>query len=279
MDTGTRAMNRPMDSVVFTVLDTETTGANPGDGHEIIEFGMAHYSGRKVMDTFEVLVRPTGPLSREAASVHGIPPEELEKAPRLEEVIESVLRFIGDTVIVAHNVNFDMTFLHTALRGLGRPVLDNWAIDTIQLSQRMWPELTCHCLACLGPSLGLPHSGTHRALGDVYATTELLDRLICELQKRGKSALGDLSPFRRDYTWREGDFYRELQRNFLCAIREKALVHLCLYDKRRCLYFRKTVEPLELLENGSLRARPLGEERPREFPLHDVMKVTPAYRE
>ena len=279
MDSEELSLNSPIENIAFTILDTETTGTNPGEGHEIIEIGMAHYSGRKVRNTFETLIRPTHPLTREAKEIHGIPSDELEKAPCFEEIMECVLRFIGDTVIAAHNVNFDMTFLHTSLRRLGRPIIDNWAIDTILLSQKMWPELKCHCLACLGSSLKLPHSGTHRALEDVYATTELLDRLICELGKREKCTMNDLHPFRRDYSWEEGDVYRELQRNLLCAIRRKALVHLYLYEKTECIYFRQTVEPLELLEKGALRARPLGEKEAKEFSLHNILKVTPTYEE
>ena len=70
----------PIENIAFTILDTETTGTNPGEGHEIIEIGMAHYSGRKVRDTFETLIRPTHPLTREAKEIHGIPPYRAQVA-------------------------------------------------------------------------------------------------------------------------------------------------------------------------------------------------------
>lgn len=269
----------PIDDITFTVLDTETTGANPGEGHEIIEIGMAHYSGRQVTDTFETLIQPCRFPTKEAAAIHKISTEELKKAPLLEETVDGILCFIGDSVIAAHNVSFDMTFIHTSLRRLGRPILHNWAIDTILLSQRTWPDLTCHCLICLGTALNLPHKGTHRALEDVYATTELLDRIIDEMLKKGKRTLADLHPLKRDYAWGEGDVYQELLRNLRCAIRRNELVHIHLYDKKDCIYFQQTVEPIELLDSGNLRARVLGEESEKEFPLHNIIKISPTYKE
>ncbi|MDP8249112.1 MAG: 3'-5' exonuclease [Candidatus Tritonobacter lacicola] len=269
----------PIEKTAFTIIDTETTGVNPGEGHEIIEIGMARYSGRKVTDTFETLIRPTLHPTKEAAAIHGISPEELKEAPLIEEVIDGVIRFIGDTVIAAHNINFDMTFIHTSLRRLGRPVLRNWAIDTILLSMRTWPGLKCHCLRCLGPALELDHSGTHRALEDVFATTDLLDKIISELFKRGRRTLGDLNPFKKDFTWREGDVYQEIEAGLRSAMKRNAFVHLYLYEKNNCIYFRQTVEPIRVLENGNLLARVLGEEKEMEFSLSNIIKVSPTYKE
>lgn len=269
-------LETPIDEVRFTVLDTETTGSNPAEGHEIVEIGMVHFSGGRITDSYETLVRPDRPLSPEALATHGIPVDELDRAPAFEAIVDDFTGFIADTVIVAHNVNFDMTYIHTALRRLGRPILHNRAVDTILLSQRTWPELSCHCLICLGSSLSLPHEGSHRALEDVYATTALLERIIIEMAKRGRRTLADLNPFSRDYTWGDGEFYRALERGLRCAIRRKALIHLYLYDKKECVYFRKTVEPLRLRE-GILRARVLGEEKESKYPLYDIIKVVPKY--
>jgi len=69
-------LDTPIDRIEFTVLDSETTGINPEEGHQIIEIGMARYGARgKISETFEALVRPTRPLSPEALAVHKIPPE------------------------------------------------------------------------------------------------------------------------------------------------------------------------------------------------------------
>lgn len=273
------SLDTPIEEVTFTVLDTETTGVNPDEWHEIIEIGMAHFAGGEIIDTFETLIRPSRPQTKEAAAIHRIPREELDKAPPIEDIINDILRFIGDTVIAAHNLNFDMTFLHTTLRRLGRPITDNLAIDTILLSMETWPQFACHCLICLGPALNLPHKGKHRAQEDVFATSELLDRIISELDEKGKRTLGDLHPSRRDYTWGQGDVHQEMESTLRCAINRKAPVDLYLYNKDKCLYFRNTVLPIELSKSGILRARaPEGEEI-QEFPFHNMIKVSPVDKE
>lgn len=269
----------PIDAVEFTVLDTETTGLNPEEGHEIIEIGMARYGARgRISATFETLLRPSRPLSPEALAVNHIAPEQLGGARPIGEKIGEIISFIGGSVIAAHNVKFDMTFLHTALRALGRPVLCNWAIDTIELSRRLWPEMKCHCLMCMARRLDLPHRGTHRALEDVYATVELLDAIISRIkEEKPRPTLADLSPARTDFTWGRGEAYAALEGDLACAIRHGWPVHIFLYDRDTCVFAEKTVEPVRV-ENGSLFARVPGDETEREFPLISIARAlsTPA---
>ena len=270
-------LDTPIDRIEFTVLDSETTGINAEEGRQISEPGMARYGARgKISETFEALVRPTRPLSPEALAVHKIPPEQIARARPLEERIDEVLAFIGGSVIAAHNVKFDLTFLHTALRALGRPVPGNRAIDTIELSRRMWPEMKCHCLMCMARRLDLPHQGTHRALEDVYATAELLDAVIVRLrEEKPRPVLLDLSPVRGDFTWSKGDAHARLEAALACAIRRAWPVHIFLYDRNACHFTKKTVDPVRV-ENGSLFARVAGEEGEREFPLISIAKALAA---
>jgi len=267
----------PIDEIEFTVLDTETTGLNPEEGHQIIEIGMARYGARgKISETFETLIRPTHILSPEALAVNKITPEQLGGARPIGERIDDILAFIGGSVIAAHNVKFDMTFLHTALRALGRPILDNWAIDTIELSRRAWPEMKCHCLMCMARRLDLPHRGTHRALEDVYATVELLDAIISRFrEEKARLTLGDLAPARTDFTWGKGEAYTRLEDTLECAIRRGWPVHIFLYDRDSCVFTKKTVDPVRV-ENGSLYARVPGEDAEREFPLISIAKALSA---
>lgn len=268
------SLDTPVDRLAFTVLDCETTGINPEEGHQIIEIGMACYGARtRISDTLETLVRPTRPLSPEALAVHKISPERLAEAHPIGESIDRVLSFIGDSVIAAHNVKFDMTFLHTALRSLGRSAPGNWAVDTIELSRRMWPEMKCHCLMCMARRLDLPHQGTHRALEDVYATVELLDAVIGRLrEKKRRLVLADLSPVKGDFSWGAGDAHARLEGALECAIRRAWPVHIFLYDRDSCVFTKKTVDPVRV-ENGSLFARVPGEEGEREFPLISIAKA------
>lgn len=265
-------LRTPIFDLEFTVLDTETTGVNPREGDQIIEVGMAKYAGGKIVDTFDRLVRPTRPISAEALAVHKITPEQLAVAPRMAESVDDIRRFIGGSVITAHNAQFDMTFIHTALDGLGEPLLENWTIDTIHLSSALWPDMQCHCLKCMALRLDLPHQGTHRALEDVYATADLLERILGEMQRRGRTSLGDLEPLRMSFTWEEGDAYRRLVGTLNCAIRKGFLVHVFYYDREACAFTKTTVTPVRV-EKGELVARVPGGEEESRFDLLGISKV------
>ncbi len=272
------ALNTPIKEVHFTILDTETTGVNPGDGHGIIEIGMTHFSGGEIGDSFETLLRPPSPQTAEALSTHRISPASLEAAPSFAETAGQIIGFIGETVIAAHNLHFDMMFLDTSLRRIGRPPLPNPAIDTILLSQEIWPDYACHCLRCLGPALDLGRSGTHRALDDVMATAGLLGRIIEELNRDGRGTLEDLHPVRKDFTWETGDVYRKLRMELTCAIRRKVPVELILYNKDECFYSRETILPVRL-ENDVLAGHPPGKKENVAYPIYNIIAINPGREE
>ncbi len=270
----TATLDTRLNKVQFTVLDTETTGVNLDDGHEIIEIGMVHYSEGEISDSFETLLRPASPQTAEALAVHKIAPESLKDSPSFADMADRIIDFIGETVIVAHNRNFDMTFIDTSLRRIGRPALGNWSIDTLLLSHELWPNFSCHCLRCLGPGLKLGESGTHRALDDVFATTALLKKTIEDLSQLGKDTLRDLHPVRRDYTWETGDLTRKIRQTVRCAISKGKLLEISLYDKDECNYYRITIHPLQLEEN-ILHGHIPGETGDREIPIYNIITIAP----
>ena len=239
----------PLTEVTFTVLDTETTGVDPADGHGIIELGMVHFTNGTVSDHYSTLIQPTVPQTDEALSVHRIEPRELKKAPLFKEIADEIIDYISDTVIAAHNLHFDMMFIDTSLDRIGRPPLKNLAIDTISLSQEIWPEHSCHCLRCLGPALALSSSGTHRALEDVISTAGVLENVIAELNRQGKNRLRDLHPVRKDFTWETGELYRKLMLRLKCAVKKQHPVKLLIYHKDDCFYSLLTVRPEKVGRN------------------------------
>ena len=268
----TTDLDTRLDKVQFTILDTETTGVNLDDGHEIIEIGMVYFSDREITESFETLLRPTNPRTAEASAVNKISSENLETAPLFTDMADRIIDFIGTTVIAAHNRNFDIAFIDTSLQRIGRPALGNWSIDTLLLSQEIWPDFSCHCLRCLGPGLKLGQSGTHRALDDVLATAALLQRIIKELSRSGKDTLRYLHPVRKDYTWGSGDLYRNLKQTIRCAIRKKELLEVSLYDKDECNYYRITIQPL-WLEDNILHGHIPGKTDDIKIPLYNIITI------
>ena len=117
------------------VLDTETTGLDPGSGHRVVEIGCLELvnhvpTGR----TFHQYVNPERPMPVEAFAVHGLGDEFLSRHPVFAEVAQAFLDFIGDATLIIHNAGFDMKFLNAELALLGLPRLPmSRATDTIQI--------------------------------------------------------------------------------------------------------------------------------------------------
>ncbi len=266
------SLDTPLAEIVFTVLDTETTGVDLDDDHGIIELGMVRYRRGKVLGTFSSLFQPAVPQTEEALRTHRINPADLALAPLFAGAADRLTAFIGETVIAAHNLAFDLTFLDTEFGRLGRPPLPNWAFDTIGMSAELWPEFECHCLRCLGPGLELEESGTHRALDDARATAGLLERIIGKLEERGVATLRGLHPVRGDFTWPDGNVHRELRERLLGAIERESPLKLVLYDKDGCFYYRRILLPHHL-ESGRLFGAAEGEAKELEIPLYNIISA------
>src|SRR5580693_8222348 len=106
------------------VLDTETTGLDPNDGHRIIEIACLELESHiPTGKTFYTLVQPERDIPEEALRVHGLSQEKLAEAPLFATIAEDFLGFIGDSPLVIHNAEFDVKFLNAEFARLGRPAL------------------------------------------------------------------------------------------------------------------------------------------------------------
>lgn len=125
------------------VLDTETTGLSPRDGHRVVEIGcveVLHYvpTGR----TFHQYLNPERAMPAEAAAVHGLTDAFLADKPVFPQIVEPFLEFIGDARLVIHNAAFDMGFLNAELERAGFLALPpNRALDTVEMARRKFPGM------------------------------------------------------------------------------------------------------------------------------------------
>ena len=123
------------------VLDTETTGLDPENGHRIVEIGCVEIdnllpTGR----TFHVYLNPERDMPAEAEAVHGLSADFLADKPRFIEIVDEFLDFIGDAPLVIHNAAFDMRFLNAELVRAGRePLPPSRAVDTLALARTRFP--------------------------------------------------------------------------------------------------------------------------------------------
>ena len=123
------------------VLDTETTGLNPGSGDKIVEIGCVEIINQVATgETYHQYINPERDMPEEAFSVHGLSEDFLNKKPIFSDIVDSLLEFISDSPLVIHNAEFDMNFLNWELKTLGRQTLAmERATDTVRMARGKFP--------------------------------------------------------------------------------------------------------------------------------------------
>lgn len=123
------------------VMDTETTGLDPYDGHRIVEIGGVELVGHMPTGrTYHQYINPQRDMPTEAFDVHGISEEFLADKPVFAAIAQEFLDFIGDARLVIHNASFDMKFLNAELKWVNKPLLaDDRAVDTLMIARKKFP--------------------------------------------------------------------------------------------------------------------------------------------
>ena len=185
-------MGAPLFEVPFCVRDLEATGGSPADC-SITEIGAVKFVGGLEVGSFQTLINPGSPIPPFITILTGITQSMVIEAPRIEEVLPAFLEFIGDSVVVGHNVRFDLSFLNADSLRLGYGRLPNRSVDTYSLARRLIPgEVRNLKLQSLAGYFRSPTVPTHRALEDARATAWVLHRLLERAGTLGITALEDL---------------------------------------------------------------------------------------
>ena len=123
------------------VLDTETTGLDPYSGHKLVSIGCVELENHMPTGkTYYRLINPERDVPEDAAKIHGLTNEILDKEPPFRDIADEFLAFIGDSPLVIHNAEFDMKFLNAELTWIKRPVIPmDRAIDTLLIAKRKFP--------------------------------------------------------------------------------------------------------------------------------------------
>jgi DNA polymerase-3 subunit epsilon len=163
------------------VLDTETTGLDPYQGHRLIEIGCIELLNRiPTGQVFHHYVHPERDIPEEAFRVHGISLEMLKDKPRFHEIADDLLIFLGDAPLVIHNAAFDMGFLNAELERAERPLLDRTRmVDTLMLARRKYPGGSNRLDdLCLRYRIDASRRTKHGALLDAELLAEVYIELI-----------------------------------------------------------------------------------------------------
>jgi len=166
----------------FVSIDIETTGLSPAFD-EIIELGAAKYRNGILTDTFSSLVNPNMLIDEFITQMTGITNEMLMKAPTLEEVLPKYIEFLGQDILVGHNVNFDINFIYDACENLNLSPFGNDFIDTMRLARRMYKELNNHKLDTLIAHFGITQRTLHRSLGDCELTAKCYQKMLEDIDR------------------------------------------------------------------------------------------------
>jgi DNA polymerase III subunit epsilon len=175
------------------VLDTETTGLSPRDGHRIVEIGAVELINHMPSgESFHVYLNPMRDMPREAEAIHGLSSEFLKDKPTFDAIADSFLAFIGKDPMIIHNASFDMTFINWELMAIGRQAIDPaQVVDSLAIAKQKYPMASNSLDAlCRRFGIDLSKRTKHGALLD----SELLADVYLELIGGRQTALGLAAP-------------------------------------------------------------------------------------
>lgn len=149
----------------YTVVDIETNGLVSGTC-EILEISAIRYRNDRKAGVFSTLIKPTQRIVPFITELTGITDGMVQNAPDITTALDGFAEFVGDDILVGHNVHFDVDFLYDNLMRYKAYALTNSFVDTLRLSRKALPELPNHKLATVAEHYGVSTVGAHRALKD-----------------------------------------------------------------------------------------------------------------
>ena len=194
-------MDRHLNQVTFVVVDLETTGGAPYGGSEITEFGAVKIRGGEFLGQYSTFVNPLSPIPIFITELTGITDEMLVDAPLIHEVLPQFFDWCGpesETVLIAHNAPFDISFLKAAALKLEQKWPAYIILDTVKIARCAIDrdEILNYKLSTLSQFFQTEVQPTHRALDDAQTTVEVFHRLLERLGTTTKT-LGELHGLKR----------------------------------------------------------------------------------
>ncbi|MDP3149655.1 MAG: exonuclease domain-containing protein [Ignavibacteria bacterium] len=177
----TEILQLPIEEAEFSVVDVETTGLGPANNN-IIEIGLVKIKNFKVIDRYNSFINPGRSIPPFITQFTGITNDDVYDAPFFEELVKPLQDFLEDSVLVGHNLQFDLSFLRKEFNVCGIENYQPLQLCTLRLARRMLPNLKSRSLGNLATHLRLKNEDAHRAYADVEVTAKILYHLIEQLK-------------------------------------------------------------------------------------------------
>lgn len=176
------------EKAVFTAFDTETTGINPKE-ERVVEIGCIKFDTRGIIARYDVLINPEKSMPAAAGEVNNITDEMLADKPKFAQVLPDFLDFTRNTILVAHNANFDISFMNSELARCGKTKLTNKVFDTLIFAREVYPGLSSYALQNLAVQFNIQALNAHRAEDDARVCMEFFNLAVAHFFEKNSGML------------------------------------------------------------------------------------------
>lgn len=191
---------------IIVAMDLETTGFDP-EYERIIEIGAVKFQGERVLDTWHTLINPGRSIPAYITQLTGITDRDVQNAPFVREVLPALRRFVGNAILLGHNIHFDLGFLRYAGLSLPNPLIDTYSVASV-----MMPTTARYSLLAVAMELGIPLRNAHRALDDSYMAMSVFLALWQRALTLPLSTLREIVRLGRQMPWDAHLFFEGLLR-------------------------------------------------------------------
>ncbi len=172
-----------MQSPTYAIVDIETTGHSPQKGDRMIQFAAVFIQDWKIQSTYATFIQPGKKIPMFIQDLTHISDQDVEGAPSFEEVSQDIYNRLAHCIFVAHNTDFDLSFLQAEFKRAGLPKWKGKKMDTVELSRILFPTSYSYKLQDIATDRGIILEHAHRADDDAQATAELFIQCMQEVEK------------------------------------------------------------------------------------------------
>ena len=230
----------------YVVFDIETTGFSPVS-NRIIEIGAVKVEHGEITDRFSTFVNPEVPIPFEIEKLTSINDSMVIDADTIEVVLPKFLEFVGDAILVAHNANFDVSFIKENAKRLEIPV-DFTYVDTVGIARTLLTGQAKYTLDAVAKTLGISLENHHRAVDDAECTAEIFVKFISMLKKDGIETLEALNELGKSSV----EAVRKLHSYHIIILAKNQTGRINLYrlvsESHLKYYYKRPLIPKSLIE-------------------------------